>query len=328
MSTLKKALIVGINNYGSPGLNLNASVDDARAMFKLIKRNGNGDINFGDVVVKEDVSSKADLNGMIIELFRHESDVALFYFSGHGHNDSLGYHLATPDGRPNDIGVSMRQVMNLVSKSPAKNRIVILDCCHAAGITKADLADTGGIYLDEGVTILASTKCTDKAYQTNSHSVFTNLLIHALDGGAADVNGNITASGIYSYIDKAMGDEQQRPVFKTNISTFVPIRTVEAKVPPETMRQLTSLFAESTILLPLNPSFEDTNDPKKEHKYFWPHADAENVRKFKQLQKLQSVGLVEPVGAPFMYFAAIESKACRLTPLGQHYWRLAKNGKI
>jgi len=37
------------------------------------------------------------------------------------------------------------------------------------------------------------------------------------------------------------------------------------------------------------------------------------------------IGLVEPVGAEHMYFAAIESKSCALTAVGRHYWNLIKN---
>jgi hypothetical protein len=34
------------------------------------------------------------------------------------------------------------------------------------------------------------------------------------------------------------------------------------------------------------------------------------------------------VDEEFMYYAAINSKACRLTPLGQQYWRLASAKRI
>ena len=45
-------------------------------------------------------------------------------------------------------------------------------------------------------------------------------------------------------------------------------------------------------------------------------------------KQLQSIGLVEPVDAPFMYFAAMDGKGCKLTALGKHYWRLVKNNNI
>ena len=57
-------------------------------------------------------------------------------------------------------------------------------------------------------------------------------------------------------------------------------------------------------------------------------ADVEKVKRFKDLQKFQSVGLVKPVGEEFMYFAAINSKSCHLTALGYQYWRLVNENKL
>jgi len=76
------------------------------------------------------------------------------------------------------------------------------------------------------------------------------------------------------------------------------------------------------------PSFEDTNSNEIIHNVIEPFAKAENIKIFKDLQKLQSVGLVVPVDENFMYFAAMNSKSCKLTALGYHYWRLAKDKRL
>jgi len=65
-----------------------------------------------------------------------------------------------------------------------------------------------------------------------------------------------------------------------------------------------------------------------EHIIIEPYAKPENVVVFKNLQKYQSVGLVVPVDTAYMYFAAMESKSCKLTSLGFHYWRLVKDKRI
>jgi Caspase domain len=36
--------------------------------------------------------------------------------------------------------------------------------------------------------------------------------------------------------------------------------------------------------------------------------------------------VIEPVGTDHLYYAAIESKPCKLTPLGMHYWRTHQDG--
>jgi len=35
-----------------------------------------------------------------------------------------------------------------------------------------------------------------------------------------------------------------------------------------------------------------------------------------------------PVGEDHMYYAAMNSKSCKLTVLGAHYWSLVKNERI
>jgi hypothetical protein len=50
---------------------------------------------------------------------------------------------------------------------------------------------------------------------------------------------------------------------------------------------------------------------------------------FAILQKFNRVNLVVPgQGAPHMWHAAMESKTCKLTVLGEHYRRLVSSGRI
>jgi len=144
------------------------------------------------------------------------------------------------------------------------------------------------------------------------------LLIDALKGGAADIRGNITPSSLYAYVDEALGVWDQRPIFKTNVTSFSPLRVIPPKVPFEVLRKITQYFPTAESEHKLNPTYEDTEST----------ADPENVKIFKDLQKFQSVGLVVPVDAEFMYFAAINSTSCRLTALGYQYWRLVNEKKL
>ena len=120
----------------------------------------------------------------------------------------------------------------------------------------------------------------------------------------------------------------QRPMFKTHIGGFVELQTTTPQVSPAIMRKLTEYFPSPELNFPLDPSFEDTNSPDAKYKLCSPYAKAENIKKFKDLQALQSIGLVTPNNAAFMYYAAMESKSCKLTPLGVHYWKLVKENKI
>jgi len=323
---MRKALVVGINNY--PSAPLRGCINDASAIGNTIEVNGDGSPNF-DVRLLTDVMSKADLKGHIKELFSGDCETALFYFSGHGFFDDLGGGvIVTPDFQPNDEGVSMDEILNIANESKAKNRVIILDCCHSGSFGTPKNSGGHNAQIGEGVSILTASKADEVSIEINGHGVFTNLLIDALQGGASDLRGHITPGSIYSYIDQALGPWDQRPVFKTNITRFTSLRTVTSQVPIEVIRKLPDYFNSAADNFQLNPSFEFTNDPAIEHEYTEPYADQNKVAIFKDLQKLASVGLVIPVDEQHMYFAAMNSKSCKLTALGFHYWRLVKDKRI
>lgn len=322
---MRKALVVGINEY--PTSPLKGCVSDASAFSTIMETHGNGDPNFG-VMLKTNVPTRGKLIGLIQKVFHGDSEVALFYFSGHGFEDNMGAYLVTPDASKNDPGVSMTELMSIVNDSGAKNRVVILDCCHSGALGTSPFTGNIATSIHSGVTILTASRHDEPSMEVNGRGVFTNLLIDALQGGAADIRGSITPGSVYSYIDQALGIWEQRPVFKTNITEFINLRKVDPKVPNEILRKIIRYFPQPEYEYALDPSYEDTNTPDVPHSLIEPHAKPENVAVFKELQKFQSAGLVTPVDAPFMFFAAMESKACKLTALGNHYWRLVKQKKI
>jgi len=59
-----------------------------------------------------------------------------------------------------------------------------------------------------------------------------------------------------------------------------------------------------------------------------PLPEPEHFRTFAILQRYNRLNLLVPVGVPNMWNAAMESKSCRLTALGEHYRRLAEKGRI
>jgi len=322
---MRKALIVGINKY--PNAPLTGSENDAKAVSQLVSRNEDGSKNF-DTRLVLNVSSKADLKRMITELFSSKGEAALFYYSGHGFVNGLGGYIVTPDQQKYDEGVSMDEILLLANESNAKDKIIILDCCNAGAMGTPGLTKNNAAYIGEGVTILTSSLDTESSWEYKGHGVFTSLLLAALEGEAASIMGDITLGSIYAYIDKALGEWRQRPVFKTNVFHFNSIRKVKPQISPEVIRKIADYFEAPESDLPLDPSYEDTNTPVPQKSFKKPYADAGKVKIFKDLQQLQSVGLVAPKDAPYMYFAAMDSKACSLTPLGRHYWKLVKDEKI
>lgn len=314
---MKGALLVGINNYPGPA-RLNAAVNDATVLASLLEKNEDGSKNFF-VELKKDVQSRAELRSLIIRLFKSDLNTVLFYFAGHGCINERGGFFVTPDFKSYDEGISMDEVLNIVNQSKIKEKIVIIDCCHAGALGVPVIIGSSVAHLGEGVTIMSATRSSESAMEADGHGLFTSLLISALKGGAADVAGNITPGSIYTYIDRSLGFWEQRPLYKANVCRFTSLRNVQPVLHIESLRKITSYFEAPEKEFQLDPSYEYTNTAI---------ADSQKVLVFKDLQKMNSAGLVVPVGEEHMYWAAMNSKTCKLTNLGGHYWKLVQKKRI
>ena len=211
----------------------------------------------------------------------------------------------------------MNDVLRLANNSDAKNKVIVLDCCYSGSIALPQIKDNKISELSDGMTILTSCRDNEKS-EENEEGLFSALLIDAMEGQCSDLTGNIIPSNVYAYIDRALGEWGQRPTFKTNVSRFISLREVEPPISLSVLRKITQYFPKPSDEFPLTPSHEFT------------HADADdaNVTIFKELQKLESVGLVTPIGEEHMYFAAINRKSCKLTTFGRQYWNLIHSGHI
>ena len=318
---MRRALIVGIDDYHQTPLH--GCVSDAKAVSTVLETNGTGSPNFGAgtrllTSPSADIT-KPQLRCEVTQLFETECDIALFYFSGHGLVRSGEGWIVTKDAQPYDEGISMTEILRLANKSPVKNKIVILDCCYSGNMGTPNTTGSNTAELSEGLTVLTASRGSEAAVEEQGiGGVFTNLVVAALEGGAADLRGHITPGSVYAYVDQALGAWDQRPIFKTNVTEFTSLREVEPQVPIETIRKLVSYFPEPQAVHQLDPTYEYTSKG----------CNPDNVEIFKDLQKMEGVALVVPVGEEHMYFAAMKRKSCKLTKLGAHYWRLAKEVKL
>lgn len=156
--------------------------------------------------------------------------------------------------------------------------------------------------------------------------MFTSLLVDALSGAAANLIGDITPGSVYAHIDQSLGAWSQRPVFKTNVKTFVSLRKADAPIELAQLQRLTSLFPDPAVDLALDPSWEPERTGAEDATV--PPPNPARTADFAVLQALAKVNLVRPIGAPHMWHAAMQRKACELTVLGQHYWNLVNEGLI
>lgn len=316
---MRRALLVGIDHY--PTAPLAGCVNDAYAMAELLECHADGSPNFDVQLITSDKDSitRASLRESIDHLFRHDkADVALLYFSGHGTETNLDGYLVTPDAATYEEGVGLTEVLTMANNSKAHEVVLILDSCMSGALGQVPASGSNQASMREGVSILTASRPGQVSIESGGRGVFTELVCGALDGGAADVLGHVTAASIYAYVEQALGPWDQRPLLKAHVATLTPLRKATPPVEVETLRQLTVWFPAADSVFPLDPSFEHTVDPQHEE-----HQDI-----FRRLQKMSRSRLVEAVGHEFMYDAAMNSTGCRLTPLGIQYWRMVAAKRI
>ncbi len=342
----KKALVIGIDNYAAKPLA--GCVMDARSVAELFARHGDDAPNFdvdlitapvpnpdGSIPAPQDPETESSPKGGINRVFLRQkvqalfangsdTDVALFYFAGHGVVTPIGGFVMTTDAQSYDEGVAMDEILNYANQSKAREKVIILDCCHSGEFGSPNVSGSNVCQLSEGMIVLTAARESEQAMEAKGgHGIFTSLLMEALNGAAADLLGQITPGAIYHYADQALGSWEQRPIFKSNVSSWTPLRNVppgpgSPAVARETLRKIINYFPDPEAEFKLAPDYEFTvagSDPAK-------------VAIFKDLQAFAAVDLVVPVGEQHMYFAAINSKSCKLTPFGKRYWQLVKKKRL
>jgi len=338
---MKRALMVGINEYGESAPALKGCVADAWRMFRVLSTHEDGSQNFECMLLanpgtsyepeiigvqKDDPDSirletkitAALLKEHLHQLFTEKADIVLFYFAGHGTVNDLGGYLVTYDFEPFNPGVSMPELITQANNAEADEVVIVIDCCHSGKFGEIPILGNENAILREGVSILTGSASSQPTVEENGGGLFTNVVYEALNGVATDFLGRITVANLYTYVDQAFGAWKQRPLYKSNVRRMVTLREAMPPVAFEILRNIAKYFPAADSEYKLDPSHEPTHESKR----------SENIKVFSDLQIMRNAGLVVPVDAEHLYYAAIHSKSCKLTKLGRYYWRLAKMKKF
>ncbi len=200
--------------------------------------------------------TRAELKETVRELFASDSEIALFYFAGHGHIEATGGYLCASDGQTGDDGLPLIEVLTLANKSPARNKVIVLDSCHS-GIAGTNSSNSQIAELTEGLTILTASTAEQYATEANGGGVFTTLFVDALNGPAGNLVGDVTPGSVYAHIDQSLGPWQQRPVFKTNVKKLrILAKSATSHQFSRVTAELVSFFPTAGYQLQLDPSYE------------------------------------------------------------------------
>lgn len=217
------ALVIGINDYKNPKLQLNNAVADALLFGNTLKQSASG--LFDKVNLKMLTTAEATTNENIIRELKamrslNPDDLFVFYVASHGTVDEGEYYLITSNvgstrtEKLKSDAVSQTAFKELIANIPATKKMIIIDTCNAgalgsaiqtAMLTRGMSEDTAMKVLSRAVgsTVLsASTSIQEALEGYNGHGLFTFVLAEGLQGKAdKGRTGYVKTTELADYVD-------------------------------------------------------------------------------------------------------------------------------
>jgi hypothetical protein len=211
------AIVIGISDYQNQGVqDLQYADRDAQefASFLLSPLSGMGGFDQDKVLLltNEDATYRRIRSALFTFLKNPtEDDVVFVFWAGHGSPDPdrlSDLYLLPYDADPNDIAASsilMEDLQDAIRRTAARDRIIITDACHSAGVGFEGTRAAGAVnqinsaFLERvarstgGTVAITSSEASQISREGvqwgGGHGVFTHFLVQGLRG-EADENGD------------------------------------------------------------------------------------------------------------------------------------------
>ncbi|MBF0184346.1 MAG: caspase family protein [Magnetococcales bacterium] len=212
-------LVVGINRYANPALNLNFAVPDAKGMLSFLMRSS-ADL-FKQVVTYEiydGKATKAAISANVSDLYSvPPQDVVMLYFAGHG--KAMGdqwyfvpHELQGLDGSAvQDQGISSQSFKEHVAHIGAQKVVLLFDACESGAAMQA-FAEFGNkrsmalLSRATGIHIASATMGSQSASELTDlgHGVFTYALLEGMKGKAdrKPNDGQVSVSELLAFVQQ------------------------------------------------------------------------------------------------------------------------------
>jgi len=217
------AVVIGINEYKNPKLELKYAVADARLFAETLKNIATPlfeNVNITLLTTKEETTKqniKKTLEGM--KNLRPD-DVFVFYVASHGTVDEGEYFLITSNVgsvstfRLKEDALTQAELKELIANVPTTKKMIIIDTCNAgrlgealqvAMMTRGMNEETAMKILSSAVgstIISASTGLQEAMEGYQGHGLFTYVLAEGMKGKVdVDKDGFIKTLELSNYVD-------------------------------------------------------------------------------------------------------------------------------
>ncbi|HSZ29736.1 MAG TPA: tetratricopeptide repeat protein, partial [Pseudonocardiaceae bacterium] len=236
-----RAILIGVAAYDDPAFTpIPAARNSLTGMRDLLADPTLCGWPHETITVLDDPAHPGHLARQIRDLARDTSDVLLLYYVGHGQLTPRGELCLTVTDTvaadPDYTGLLFPWIKDALRESPARVKLVILDCCYAGQAIEAlsspddiaDLAHTNGSYTLTATTRNQTAHVSPLDQQETTCTSFTGQLIALARAGIPDGPPELTLNTLYPYLRQrlvALGlpqpnqrgtDTADRYVFATN----------------------------------------------------------------------------------------------------------------
>ncbi|TAK64365.1 caspase family protein [Methylobacter sp.] len=244
-------VVIGINKYQDNKLNLTYSVADAQSIASAL--NNKSKLAFNDVITYDLLDQDATKNSITDKLTQisdnSQNDVLVVYFAGHGIAIKGEWYflphettLQTNEQYLAGVGISAKQIQELLAKIPAQKILVMIDSCYSgAGLKALENLQNSQRHFSRalsksvGIVVMAATRKDQEAMESSElgHGLFTYIVNNGLQG-AADLQPHdqkISAHEVADYstatiptFSKKYSEASQEPTSFTIGEDFVLLR--------------------------------------------------------------------------------------------------------
>lgn len=214
-------VVVGINAYKNPKMNLNYALADATAFKDEVEKDAKTVLtNIKTYFIADNAADKTGITTAMrsVQQQAKPQDVFVFYYAGHGviAGGNKEFYLVPSnvadlknvDAALQEHGIAARDLQQHAIDIPAQKQLFILDACQSAGVFQQMLSADGNqqknialVARSTGTHWMAASGAQQFAneFATLGHGAFTYVLLQALKGEAAS-NKMITVEGLKNYM--------------------------------------------------------------------------------------------------------------------------------
>lgn len=187
----------------------------ARSVWKLRQLLTNNDIVglLDEQVVQLPLPEREDI-GLVLQdiraICKEARDCLVFYYCGHGlyGDEQSPLYLTLKDSTDDDKQVNALKISDIqsqIAQSPAKTRVMILDCCYSGAAFEGGMSDASDIKPAirlSGTYGMASVPTNDKArfITGDEYPLFSGQLIRTLEYGIKDAAEILSIDDVFEHV--------------------------------------------------------------------------------------------------------------------------------